>query len=92
MRTKSGVDSIYHVGKYALGEDIHYTLIVDGFTAWVGTDRGAMKTPHDYSWESPTTPIYFKIGTYNQDNQKSSKDGSCAEVSTFSIRHEPPLG
>ena len=72
---------------YNLGDKVTYSIVVDGATAIVTTDRGSMK-PYTYSWLPTSTPVYFKAGNYLQDSGSDSKLGGIVKIYHLSTSHQ----
>ncbi len=64
-----------------------YSIIVDGNTAQVFTDKDNSMAPYAFSWLPTNTPVYFKAGNYLQSSGSSSKRGSVVKITALSTSH-----
>jgi len=51
------------LGYYTSNEEINWSVVMDGYTMTVSTDKEKM-IPYTWSWMNTTVPIYFKHGVY----------------------------
>jgi len=52
------------LGYYSTTEDINWSVVMNGYSMTVTTDKAKTMTPYVWSWMNTTVPIYFKHGLY----------------------------